>query len=315
MRNVCITGASGYLGGRLFHELEADKNIGTLVGIDIVPPSKNFKKMSFHKMDIRDSRLGELLSMHKIHTVFHLAFVVTPIHNKRLMYDIDYNGTRNVLEKACLSGVKHTIVISSTLAYGAHKDNPHELKEDDPLRGNRSFPYGYNKALVDDMVQDFARLHPEMIITILRPCTIFGPNVNNYVSKMLFRPVTVSVFGYDPRAQFLHEDDFVRACLIAMEKQPSGAFNIVGDGTLTTKEIASAVGTKVIPLPSWILYALLEILWSLHLPGVEVNRGYLDYVRYPFVASSDKAKTQLGFYPEYTSIKTLEETIRSKKGV
>lgn len=315
MRNVCITGASGYLGGRLLHELEARKDIGTLVGIDIVPPSNGSKAMSFHRIDIRDPKIEDIFSEHKIDTIFHLAFVVKPIHNRKLMYDVDFLGTKNVLKKAYLSGVKQVIAISSTLAYGAHKDNPCELKEGDPLRGNKSFPYGYNKALVDKMIQGFAEEYLEMIITILRPCTIFGPNVNNYVSRMLFRPVTVSVSGDNPRVQFLHEDDFVKACLSVMEKKIPGIFNIAGDGTLTAREIADTLGTKVIPLPACILYPLLEILWRLHAPGIEVNRGYLDYVRYPFVASPDKAKKGLGFYPEFTSAKTLEKTIWSKKGV
>ncbi len=313
MRNVCITGISGYRGGRLSHEFEVEKDINTLLGIDIVPPSNGSKGMFFHRMDIRDPKIEGIFSEHKIDTVFHLAFVVKPIHNQKLMSDIDFWGTKNVLKKAHLSGVKHVIAISSTLAYGAHKDNPYELKEGDPLRGNKSFPYGYNKALVDKMIQKFAKEHPEMIVTILRPCTIFGPNVDNYVSRMLFRPVTASVSGYNPRVQFLHEDDFVKSCLSVMEKKIPGVFNIVGDGTLTAREIADTIGTKVIPLPACILYPLLEILWKLRFPGIEVSRGYLDYVRYPFVASRAKAKKELGFYPEFTSSKTLEETIRSKK--
>jgi UDP-glucose 4-epimerase len=252
------------------------------------------------------------MSGHKIHAVFHLAFVVKPIHNTKLMHDIDYNGTKNLLTAAYDSGVKHFIAISSTLAYGAHKDNPEKLTEKHPLRGNRSFPYGYNKAAVDNMIQDFAQKCPEMIITILRPCTVFGPDVDNYVSRMLFRPVTVSIRGYNPKVQFLHEDDFVKACLIAMEKRSPGIFNIVGEGTLTTLEIAEIIGTKVIPLWPWMLYPILEILWQLHFPGIEVNRGYLDYVRYSFVASPHKAQKQLGFYPEYTSAQTLKQAIKDK---
>ena len=40
------------------------------------------------------------------------------------MYDIDVNGTQNVLEAASAAGVEHLLVASSTTAYGAFPDNP-----------------------------------------------------------------------------------------------------------------------------------------------------------------------------------------------
>jgi UDP-glucose 4-epimerase len=130
---------------------------------------------------------------------------------------------------------------------------------------------------------------------------------------MLFMPVVVSIIGYDPDVQLVHEDDFVNACLCAMDKKIPGAFNIAGDGALCTSAIASLIGTTVIPLPKWTIYPLLEVLWRLHLPGIEVNRGYLDYIRYPFVASTLRAKRELGFKPKHTALETLEQTIRSRK--
>jgi len=313
MRNVLITGISGYLGRRLSLELSRRQDIGTIVGIDIVAPTVSPGAVRFQAMDIRDPALAELLRQNSIDTVFHLAFVVSPIHDLARMHDIDYNGTRNVLEQAALCGVRQVVAISSTLAYGAHPNNPPVLYEDAPLRGNRSFPYGFNKALVDDMMRAFAQSHPQMVLTILRPCTVFGPTVNNYVSRMLFLPVAVCVKGYDPLVQFVHEDDFVQACLLAMEKGVPGVFNIAGDGVIKASEIARMIGTKIIPVPDWIVYPLLECLWRLRVPGIEVNQGYLDYVRYEFIASNEKAKRELGFAPRYTSQETLEITIRRKR--
>ena len=309
MKNIFVTGSSGYLGTRLIEGLAAGKTAAAIVGADIVAPRKSTEKSVFLKMDIRETGMDRILSRHRIDTVVHLAFVVQPIHDLKRMHDIDYNGTRNVLQSALDAGVENLVVVSSTLAYGAHPDNPAELKEDDPLRGNRSFPYGYNKARVEEMIQAFAAGHPEMTITILRPCTVFGPTVDNYVSRMLFRPWTVSVMGYDPRVQFVHEDDFVRACRIAVEKNIAGAFNIVGDGALPSKEVAAIAGTTRIPLPSFILYPLVELLWRVRFPGVDVNCGYLDYARYPFVASPRKAASELGFTPLFSSRQALVDTL------
>ncbi|WP_319523248.1 NAD-dependent epimerase/dehydratase family protein [uncultured Desulfosarcina sp.] len=313
MRNIFITGSSGYLGTRLIEELGEREDVGTIVGSDIAAPRTDTDRCNFLKMDIRDPGMDRVLSQHRIDTVIHLAFVVKPIHDLARMHDIDTNGTRNVLQKSYDAGVRHIVAISSTLAYGAHPDNPPELKENDPLRGNRSYAYGYNKARVDEMIQKFAADHPEITVTILRPCTVFGPTVDNYVSRMLFQPLTAGILGSNPPVQFVHEEDFVRACLIAVEKRIPGTFNIVGKGALTTKEVASILGTRIIPLPALLLYPLVEMLWRLHVPGIEVNRGYLDYARYGFVAGGEKAEAELGFVPVFSSRQVLEDTVRKRR--
>jgi len=308
MKNILITGSSGYLGRRLATALRQNDQIGQIVGIDIQPPADLPDGMTFYKKDIRDPQIREVFSKHRIDTVFHLAFVVKPIHDIRRMHDVDVNGSRNILENATAAGVSHMLVTSSTLAYGAHPDNPPLLSETAPLRGNRTFPYGYYKAVTDEMIQAYAAAHPQLPITILRPCTVFGPSVDNYISRMLFMPVTFRVSGYNPPVQFVHEDDFVGACLAAMAAEMSGAFNIAGEGTITVDEIAGIIGTRVLPLPACIIYPMLEVLWRLHCPGIEVNRGYLDYVRYPFVTSNQRAKEKLAFYPKHSSRETVEAT-------
>jgi UDP-glucose 4-epimerase len=113
--------------------------------------------------------------------------------------------------------------------------------------------------------------------------------------------------------QFLHEDDFVDACEIAMEKRLPGAFNITGNGALTVTRIAEILGTRMLPVQSWLLYPALESLWRMHFPRIEVNRGYLDYIRYPFVADNRKAKTVLGFTPRYTSQQALNQMIKTRR--
>ncbi len=313
MKNILITGVSGYLGTRLAEALADEEMAGEVVGMDIRPPVRASDRITYYQKDIRDDAIGPLFSRHSIDTVLHLAFVVKPIHNLKKMHDIDVNGTRNMLELARMSGVKHFIAISSTLAYGAHPDNPKRIREDAPLRGNKTFPYGFYKAATDQMMQDYAAGHPEMKITILRPCTVFGPSVDNYISRMLFLPLTMCVKGCDPPVQFVHEQDFVAACMAALANPVPGAFNIAGDGTLTVSEIAKMLKTRVAPIPAKILYPALECLWRLRCPKIEVNRGYLDYIRYPFVASNKKAKKELGFFPGYSSMQTVEETVRSRK--
>ena len=77
-------------------------------------------------------------------------------------------------------------------------------------------------------------------------------------------------------------------------------------------EIAETLGAKILPLPAWIVYPMLECLWKVRFPMIEVNRGYLDYIRYPFVASNEKAKKELEFFPVYDSSETLRDILRNR---
>jgi hypothetical protein len=48
--------------------------------------------------------------------------------NRALEYDVDVNGSRNVLSACVAQGVRHVVVSSSGAAYGYHADNPDWLK-------------------------------------------------------------------------------------------------------------------------------------------------------------------------------------------
>jgi NAD dependent epimerase/dehydratase family len=65
----------------------------------------------------------------------HPAFVLNPSHDEHLMYDVNVNGTHNVLEAAGQVGTQQPLVTSSAAAHGAFPDHPVPLTEDDPVRG------------------------------------------------------------------------------------------------------------------------------------------------------------------------------------
>src|SRR3954447_14622240 len=118
-----ITGGSGYIGGRLV-DLILDRGDAEIVNVDIKPPQKERAGTRFHSMDIRDRGMRALLEAERPDALVHLAFVLNPMRDEHTMYDIDVNGTQNVLEAASAAGVGQLLVASSTTAYGAFPDNP-----------------------------------------------------------------------------------------------------------------------------------------------------------------------------------------------
>ena len=96
MKNIFITGVSGYIGGKTAMALAQRNDVHSIIGIDILAPNNSHKKLTFIKKDVRDP-LSDLIKSHKIDSVIHTAYILPPIHNKKLMEDINISGTENVL--------------------------------------------------------------------------------------------------------------------------------------------------------------------------------------------------------------------------
>jgi UDP-glucose 4-epimerase len=77
------------------------------------------------------------------------------------------------------------LVTLSAAAYGAFPDNPVPLTEDDPVRGVSAFSYTRDKTEADRLCQLWAARYPDRTMTIVRPCVVFGPNVDNYLMRLV----------------------------------------------------------------------------------------------------------------------------------
>src|SRR5215216_5759512 len=135
MRYV-ITGGSGYIGSRLVDLLSRREETERIVICDVAPPREYRPKTQFERVDVRDrDTVRSVLARSRPDALVHLAFILNPSHDEHFMYDVDVNGTHNVLEAAGEAGTQQVLVTSSAVAYGAFPDNPVPLTEDDPVRG------------------------------------------------------------------------------------------------------------------------------------------------------------------------------------
>ena len=53
-------------------------------------------------------------------------------------------------------------------------------------------------------------------------------------------------------------------------------------------------------------------LWRLHVPRTEAPAGNLDFLRYPWVVSTEKLKTTTGWQPRYDTLETFKQTMRAR---
>ena len=87
-------------------------------------------------------------------------------------------------------------------------------------------------------------------MTIVRPCIVFGPNVDNYLVRLWTKqPFAVDVGTIDRQIQFVHEDDVVEAITGLLLGRHAGAFNVAGDGLMTNRECAELIGVPIRKMP------------------------------------------------------------------
>jgi UDP-glucose 4-epimerase len=309
-----ITGGSGYIGSRLVALLGEREDTEEIVITDLRPPRFTGPKVRFVQMDIRDRRMRDLLVADRPDALVHLAFVLNPMRDERTMYDIDVNGTQNVLDAASGAGVEQMLVASSTTAYGAWPDNPVPLNEDSPVRGMPDYEYARDKTEIDRMCQLWAATHPESVMTIVRPCIVFGPSVDNYIIRFWINaPFIPLIDGVDMDLQYVHEDDVVEALTRLLAGRHGGIFNLTGDGTIKLSESAQIAGLKTRRMPYGLYRRLASAMWRMRVPRAEAPPGQLDFTRYPWIASNEKIKRELDWTPRYTSRETFEIALRAKR--
>lgn len=302
---VAITGSSGYLGRKVISVLEGEPAVSQVLGIDLVPPALSSPKLTFARMDVRGPTMAGSLRRAGIDCLVHLAWIFNPSHNHQLMFDVDVNGTRNVMATCLQAGIKHFVMVGSTTCYGAYPDNPPLLTEDAPLRGNPSFPYAHHKVLVERLCDKFERDNSQVCLTRLRTCIVLGRNVDNFVRALvLIRGLRhIQVKGHNPSLQFLHEDDFATLLRLVLLRRPRGIFNVAPDDAISVQEIAEMSHNPIYKYPYWLVRALAGLLWSLRL--LPTPASYLPFIAYPWTASNAKVKAELGWQPVHSSREAL----------
>jgi UDP-glucose 4-epimerase len=309
-----ITGGSGYIGTRLTELLSERDETERIVNVDVRPPAESLAKTSFVSGDVRDSEaIRSLLEREEVDCLIHLAFILDPIRDEARMYDVDVNGTSAVLKAASEAGTGQVLVTSSATAYGAFPDNPVPIAEDWPVRGQPDFAYARDKADMDRICQLWAAEHPDRVMTIVRPCIVFGPNVKNFIVRswesQAFFP---HLDGVDTEFQLIHEDDLVAGLVALLDKKEGGAFNFAGDGTMNWHESAEAIGTSVRRMSFRLAYWIAKWSWRLHVPRTYAPPGNMHFIRYSWVVSNEKLKTVTGWEPKYDTRETFEITMRAR---
>ncbi len=312
MKNILITGVSGYIGGKLACALALEDDVAAIVGVDIREPVQKPAKLTFVKMDVRDP-LDALIKTHDIDVVVHLAYIIPPLHDTSLMEDVNISGTKNVLSSCAAAGVDHLLYTSSATAYGFHPDNAAPLSEESPLRGNEDLTYAKNKREIEGLIKTFSDENPNIGITVLRPCFVVGPGIDNPFSEHLRKRFVMLPRENSPM-QFVHEDDLYRIMALCLKERIVGVYNVAGEGLVTLSEMIEMMDGRPVWLPHRLMRPLNSLAWFLRLhfltrfPSPAIN-----IFVHPWNVSPRRFIERTGF--EYTcdSRAAFEDFARSQK--
>jgi len=315
-RRILVTGAAGYLGGRLIESLAeraAQGGLDCLVASDLreVAAERRLAGIDYAALDVRDPALLDVLRWHRIDTVVHLAAIVTPAprSNRELEYSVDVLGTKNVLEACVAAGVRKIIVTSSGAAYGYHADNPAWLTEDDPVRGNAEFAYSHHKRLVELMLAEYRGTRPELRQVVFRVGTILGETTRNQITALFERPRLIAIRGSASPFVFIWDRDVVGAIEHAIFSDVEGIYNVAGDGALSIQQIAARLGKRCVTVSPRLLRGLLALLHPLGLSRYGPEQ--VDFLRYRPVLDNRRLKEEFGYRPSLSSAEVFELYCRS----
>lgn len=261
---VFITGGTGFLGlalGRVFLGKKWE-----VVLYDQYPLRENDLRGSVEVIqgDVRDfSRLQTSIQQGDV--VIHAAAALPIRGSKRLIFDVNVNGTKNVLTAAKQKRAEKVIFISSTAVYGVPKKHP--ILEEDPM--DPIGHYGVSKIEAEKVCCQFRESgYP---VTILRPKTFLGPGrlgIFQILFEWIYQGNAIYIIGNgENRYQLLALSDLINAvCRIIEIPGFSETLNIGASEFGTVRQDLSGLishaqsGSALVPLPAKPIQRFLRLL-------------------------------------------------------
>lgn len=311
-RRVLITGLASFWGGLVAKALEEDDSVEVIVGLDTREPTIELERTEYVRSDENYSILSRIVQATRVDTIVHTFLIIdSTAVRARTMHEINVIGTMNLFAAASAPGstVRDVVVKSSSYVYGTAMQDPVWFSEESQRTNPARNRIEQSIESVEGYVRDFAEDNPHVNVSMLRFANVLGPDIVTPISRALELPLVPSIFGFDPRFQFVHEEDVVRSILFVLDRHLPGIYNVAGDGLLPWSEVAALCGKRTAPMPP---IATGLATWPLRQIGVPLPGELLDLLRYGRGIDNRRLK-KAGFRYNYTSagsVKAFIEAVR-----
>jgi UDP-glucose 4-epimerase len=313
---ILVTGLSTYWGGRLAQALEADPEVEAIIGIDRTPPKVELRRTEFVQVADSHSLIRRIVDAAEIDTVADTRLVTdSRVTSPKLAHENNVIGTLNVLAAcgAADSPVRRLVFKSSAHYYGSERDDPAFFTEDMRRPHPPRTPLERDIVDAETSVRDFAERHRRTTVVVLRFANGLGPDLRTSHTALLSLPVVPTILGFDPRYQFIHEDDIAGCLEHAVRGEVGGGiYNCAADGVLALSEVSSLLGKRPAPiLPPW---GTGTAAAALRIFGIALPPEMLNQLRFGRGMDNRKLKAT-GYRYRYTTRETvlkLREYMRLK---
>ncbi|MGV9919018.1 NAD-dependent epimerase/dehydratase family protein [Streptomyces cellulosae] len=315
---VLVTGVARQFGGRFVRRIQRDPEVDRVVAVDAVRPEHHLGGADFVQADIRQPTIARVLAESGADTVVHLDVTGTPLGGggRASLKETNVIGTMQLLG-ACQKSpnIRRLVVKSSTNVYGSAPRDPAVFTESTPPKSLPSGGFAKDTVEVEGYVRGFARRRPDVAVCVLRFANILGPAADTPLASYFALPVLPTVFGYDPRLQFVHEDDVIEVLRIGAHEPRrgtlnSGTFNIAGDGVLLLSQCSRRLGRPTAPL------LLPAVTWAGSLMRTlgmsDFSPEQIRLLTHGRVVATDQMRQTLGFTPKYSTAETFADFVRSR---
>ncbi len=302
MKNVLVTGISGFVGSNLVRFFRDSKEI-TLFG---------HSRKGIAEVKLLSDCNASTLNDFKIDVVIHLAGIAHDLSNQYQpedYYRVNYEGTKKLVDEVLKSDATKFIYVSSIKAACDISSFP----ADEKIKPNPATDYGKSKLKAEEYIQ--LRAWGGKSFYILRPAMIHGYG-NKGNLNLLYRFVKSGIpfplGAFRNQRSFHSIDNFCFVAQSLIEKDiASGVYHLADSGFLSTVElyklIAEAVGKK--PLLWNVSPTLIESL-----SAMVGKRSMVSKLTEDMMITNEKIVAALGCPLPISLREGLEKTIRSFDG-
>jgi UDP-glucose 4-epimerase len=304
---VLVTGIADQLGGRLANRLAENPGIERVLGVDTRSPAAGLSsRIEPVAVDIRDARIGKVISTANVDTVVHAAPRASIGPLRSAIKERNVIGTMQLLA-ACQRSprVSKLVVKSSAEVYGASPSSPAVFTEQDPLAGGRD----REAAEIEAYVRGFSRRRPDVVTTTVRLAELIGPGVDTALARYFRLPVVPTVLGFDARVQLLHPQDAVDVLERAVLRDLPGVFNAGGDGVILLSQAIRRAGRVPLPMPRAAIPAAARLVRGA--APVHFSADLSRLLNYGRVIDTTQLKTTFGFAPKWSTSDAFDDYVRT----
>lgn len=245
-RKILVTGAGGFIGGRVVEALIQHPQMG-----GVVPSVRRWSTLARIGRYPIDAVQCDLLNPADVEAA--VVGVDAVIHCAVGGRDATVQGTKNLLDAALAAGVRRVVHVSTIDVYGKATG---PVDEDRPLEVTGRV-YGDTKIEAEGICQ--AAVRSGLDILILRPTIVYGPFSETwtqaFAERLWGRGWLLPATACQGTCNLIHVDDLVRALLLAVDAEvpPGRAYNVNGPDAVTwqayVEGLNQALGLPPLELP------------------------------------------------------------------